>query len=124
SAERAAAARSLALVDDRTATPHLVAALEDTSVDVRRAAVEALGALRDPAAAAPLESLYEREKQQRNRIPNRVIRNAVECCREAAEEERAAAETRAAEEARAAAETLAAAPAAETVEDIGAVAVS
>src|SRR5256714_1924922 len=52
-AERAAAARSLALVGDRSATPHLVAALDDNSIDVRRAAVEALGALRDPAAVAP-----------------------------------------------------------------------
>jgi HEAT repeat protein len=91
-AERAAAARSLALVSDRAATPHLVAALEDRSTDVRRAAVEALGALRDPSAVAPLESLQEREKKQRDKIPPRVIRNAVETCREAAEEMRASAQ--------------------------------
>jgi HEAT repeat protein len=81
-AERAAAARSLALLGDRSATPHLVKALEDPAIDVRRAAVEALGTLRDPSAVAPLESLLEREKNERNRIPNRVIRNAVESCRE------------------------------------------
>jgi HEAT repeat protein len=87
-AERAAAARSLAIVGDRAATPHLVAALEDDSIDVRRAAVEALGTLRDPAAVAPLEALLEREKTQRNRIPPRVIRNAVEVSLEAAAEAR------------------------------------
>jgi HEAT repeat protein len=81
-AERAAAARSLALLADRSATSHLVVALEDSSMDVRRAAVEALGTLRDPSAVAPLEALLEREKKERNRIPGRVIRNAVESCRE------------------------------------------
>lgn len=91
-AERSAAARSLALVGDRAATPHLVAALEDRSVDVRRAAVEALGALRDPSAVAPLESLLEREKKGRDKIPPRVIRSAVETCREAIEDVRASAQ--------------------------------
>jgi HEAT repeat protein len=87
-AERAAAARSLAIYGDRAATPHLVSALEDESTDVRRAAVEALGTLRDPSAVAPLESLLEREQKQKNRIPNRVIRNAVESSREGVAEER------------------------------------
>jgi HEAT repeat protein len=86
-AERAAAARSLAIVGDRAATPHLIVALKDESVDVRRAAVEALGALRDPAAVTPLESLFERERDQRNRVPSRVIRHALETCRVAAEDE-------------------------------------
>jgi HEAT repeat protein len=90
-AERASAARSLALVGSRDATPHLVAALEDPSVDVRRAAVEALGSLRDPAAIGPLEALIPRERQLRNGIPSRIIRNAVEPCRETAEQEQAAA---------------------------------
>ncbi len=85
-AERAAAARSLALFGDRAATPLLIAALEDPMLDVRRAAVEALGALRDPSAVAPLEALLERERTERNRIPPRVIRNAAETCREAANE--------------------------------------
>jgi HEAT repeat protein len=49
---------------------------------VRRAAVEALGALRDPSAVEPLEALLERERSERNRIPPRVIRTAVEFCRE------------------------------------------
>ncbi|HST52715.1 MAG TPA: HEAT repeat domain-containing protein [Pyrinomonadaceae bacterium] len=89
-AERAAAARSLALVGSLDATPHLVAALEDPSVDVRRAAVEALGSLRDPAAVGPLESLIPRERQLRNGIPSRIIRNAVEPCRAAAESRDAA----------------------------------
>ncbi|HEX7313047.1 MAG TPA: HEAT repeat domain-containing protein [Pyrinomonadaceae bacterium] len=85
-AERSAAARSLAILGDRGATPLLVAALEDPVSDVRRAAVEALGALRDPAAVEPLEALLERERTERNRIPPRVIRTAVEFCREGLEQ--------------------------------------
>jgi HEAT repeat protein len=83
-AERAAAARSLALLGERGATPLLVAALEDPSSEVRRAAVEALGSLRDPAAVVALEALLERERNERNRIPGRVILNAVQSCREGA----------------------------------------
>lgn len=85
-AERAAAARSLALLGDRTATPHLIAALEDNNLDVRRAAVEALGSLRDPVAVEPLDALLERERNERNRIPPRVIRVAADACREGATE--------------------------------------
>jgi HEAT repeat protein len=81
-AERSAAARSLAILGDRNATPLLVAALGDPVSDVRRAAVEALGALRDPSAVEPLEALLERERTERNRIPPRVIRAAVEFCQE------------------------------------------
>ncbi|MDQ3745524.1 MAG: HEAT repeat domain-containing protein, partial [Acidobacteriota bacterium] len=76
---------------DRAATPHLIAALEDESAEVRRASVEALGALRDPSAVKPLERLLESETGWRNRVPSRVIRHALETCREAAAEERAAA---------------------------------
>jgi hypothetical protein len=90
-AERAAAARSLALAGGHEATQHLVAALADPSVDVRRAAVEALATLRDPAAIAPLEALYGSEKLRKNRLPNYLIRSAVESCREAAEQPSAAA---------------------------------
>jgi HEAT repeats len=90
-AERAAAARFLALSGERAASPHLIAALEDESSDVRRASVEALGALRDPSAVRPLERLLESESGWRNRVPSRVIRHALETCREAAAEERAAA---------------------------------
>jgi HEAT repeat protein len=85
-AERSAAARSLAILGDRKATPLLVAALADPVPDVRRAAVEALGSLRDPSAVGPLEALLEREKNERNRIPPRVIRTAVEFCREGFEQ--------------------------------------
>lgn len=86
-AERAAAARSLAIVGERSAAPHLISALEDDSMEVRRAAVEALGALREPTAVEPLEALLQREKSQRNRIPNRIIQHAIETCRLAAAEE-------------------------------------
>ncbi|HKG12702.1 MAG TPA: HEAT repeat domain-containing protein [Pyrinomonadaceae bacterium] len=86
-AERAAAARSLAIVGERSAAPHLISALEDDSMEVRRAAVEALGALREPTAVEPLEALMRREKSQRNRIPNRIIQHAIETCRLAAAEE-------------------------------------
>ena len=85
-AERAAAARSLAIVGERDAAPHLISALEDDSMEVRRAAVEALGALREPTAVEPLEALMRREKSQRNRIPNRIIQHAIETCRLAAAE--------------------------------------
>ncbi|HZB45221.1 MAG TPA: HEAT repeat domain-containing protein, partial [Pyrinomonadaceae bacterium] len=83
-AERAAAARSLALAGDRAATSHLVAALEDNAIDVRRAAVEALADLRDPAAVGPLEDLRERQKKQREKLPRRTLQNAIEVCREGA----------------------------------------
>jgi HEAT repeat protein len=93
-AERASAARSLAIVGDRAATPLLATALEDKSVEVRRAAVESLGALRDPAAVGPLEALLEREKKyekkQKNKVHHRIIRNAIESCREAAAQPHAA----------------------------------
>jgi HEAT repeat protein len=92
-AERAAAARSLAIFGDQAATPHLVPALADESFVVRRAAVEALGALRDPTAIGPLEVLLEREKDQKNRIPIRVIHNAIESCLVAAAESRAESES-------------------------------
>ena len=81
-AERAAAARSLGLAGDNSATPHLVAALEDDTVEVRRAAVEALGSLRDPAALAPLEAFVEREQKQKNKVNRKAILHAVESCRE------------------------------------------
>jgi hypothetical protein len=99
-AERAAAARSLAIVGDRSAAPHLIGALEDDSMEVRRAAVEALGALREPTAVEPLEALLRREKNERNRIPTRIIQHAIETCRFAAvEETRAEAEAARVEEA-------------------------
>ncbi|MFN2456003.1 MAG: HEAT repeat domain-containing protein [Pyrinomonadaceae bacterium] len=75
-AERVSAARSLSLVRDTAATPHLVAALEDSSPDVRRAAVEALAEVRDPQAVAPLEALRDREKNRK--IPRALIQRAIE----------------------------------------------
>jgi hypothetical protein len=75
-AERASAARSLGLARDRAATPHLVAALEDPSPEVRRAAVESLADIGDPEAQAPLESLLGREKDRK--VPRGLIRRAIE----------------------------------------------
>lgn len=75
-AERASSARSLGLVRDQSATPHLIAALEDDSPEVRRAAVESLAEVRDPAAVASLEALRDREKDRR--IPTALIQHAIE----------------------------------------------
>jgi HEAT repeat protein len=83
--ERASAARSLGLAGDRLATPDLIAALEDESMEVRRAAVEALASVRDPAAAGPLQALLERERKERFRVPRRLVEHAIEVCREAPE---------------------------------------
>jgi HEAT repeat protein len=81
-AERASAARSLGLAGERTATAHLVDALEDSSVEVRRAAVEALASLRDPDAVEPLEALLEREKKSKTKVNRKLVLHAVENCRE------------------------------------------
>jgi HEAT repeat protein len=75
-AERASAARSLGLVRDDSGTPHLVAALEDSSPEVRRAAVESLAEVRDPSAVAPLEALRDREKNRK--VPTALIQHAIE----------------------------------------------
>jgi hypothetical protein len=74
-AERAAAARKLGLTRDSASTPHLVAALEDSAPEVRRAAVEALTELQDPAAIAPLESLLGREEDRK--VPHALIQRAM-----------------------------------------------
>ncbi|HEV8139783.1 MAG TPA: HEAT repeat domain-containing protein [Pyrinomonadaceae bacterium] len=76
--ERAAAARRLSFAHDREATPHLTAALDDVSPDVRRAAVEALMDLRDPAAIAPLNSLMQNENDRK--VPRSLIKHAIESC--------------------------------------------
>jgi HEAT repeat protein len=75
-AERASAARSLGLVRDDSGTPHLVAALEDSSPEVRRAAVESLAEIRDPSAVAPLEALRDTEKDRN--VPLALIQHAIE----------------------------------------------
>ena len=82
--ERAAAARRLSFVHDREATPHLVGALSDSSPDVRRAAVEALMDLRDPAAIGPLNSLMQSENDRK--VPRPLIKQAIEACATASPE--------------------------------------
>lgn len=75
-AERASAARALGLTRDHTATPTLVAALDDESPEVRRASVEALASLRDHAAREPLERLLERETDRN--VPHILIQHAID----------------------------------------------
>jgi hypothetical protein len=77
-AERASAARKLALVRDFEATPHLIAALDDEAAEVRRSAVEALADLRDPAAIPSLNELLRTERDRK--LPQSVIRHAIESC--------------------------------------------
>jgi hypothetical protein len=76
--ERAAAARRLSFIHDREATPHLIGALGDPAPDVRRAAVEALMDLRDPAAIAPLNALMQTENDRK--VPRTLIKHAIEAC--------------------------------------------
>jgi hypothetical protein len=76
--ERAAAARRLSFVQDPEATPHLVGALNDSSPEVRRAAVEALMDQRDPAAIAPLNGLLQNESDRK--VPRHLIEKAIEAC--------------------------------------------
>ena len=76
--ERAAAARRLSFVHDREATPHLIAALDDSAPEVRRTAVEALMDLRDPAAIGPLNSLMQTETDRK--VPRTLIRHAIDAC--------------------------------------------
>jgi hypothetical protein len=82
--ERASAARALGLSQDKTATPHLIAALEDTAPEVRRAVIEALAELRDPSAVAPLEAVLKREQDRK--VPHGLIRRAIEASTVAVEE--------------------------------------
>ncbi|MCA1567217.1 MAG: HEAT repeat domain-containing protein [Acidobacteria bacterium] len=82
--ERASAARTLGILGDRSATPHLTAALEDPSADVRRTTVEALAELRDPAAVNALEALRWRETSRQ--VPRTLIQRAIEASKVAEEE--------------------------------------
>ncbi|HEY0100912.1 MAG TPA: HEAT repeat domain-containing protein [Pyrinomonadaceae bacterium] len=86
--ERASAARTLGLYGDRSATPHLTAALEDPAADVRRTTVEALAELADPAAVGALEALRWRETSRQ--VPRALIQRAIEASKAAEEEETAA----------------------------------
>ena len=83
--ERAAAARRLSFVHDKDATPHLIGALDDPSPDVRRAAVEALMDLRDPAAIGPLNSLMQTEQDRK--VPRTLLKHAIDACATAAADE-------------------------------------
>jgi hypothetical protein len=76
--ERAAAARRLSFVHDPEATPHLIGALQDSSPDVRRAAVEALMDARDPAAISPLNALMQTENDRK--VPRNLIKHAIDAC--------------------------------------------
>jgi hypothetical protein len=76
--ERSAAARRLSFVHDREATPHLIAALNDSAPEVRRTAVEALMDLRDPAAIGPLNSLMQTETDRK--VPRTLIKHAIDAC--------------------------------------------
>jgi len=76
--ERAAAARRLSFVHDREATPHLIAALDDSAPEVRRTAVEALMDLRDPAAIGPLNTLMQTETDRK--VPRTLIKHAIDAC--------------------------------------------
>ena len=80
--ERAAAARRLSFVHDSEATPHLIAALDDSAPEVRRTAVEALMDLRDPAAIGPLNSLMQTETDRK--VPRTLIKHAIDACATAA----------------------------------------
>ncbi|HEV2707682.1 MAG TPA: HEAT repeat domain-containing protein, partial [Pyrinomonadaceae bacterium] len=85
-AERASAARSLGLLGDRVATSHLIAALADQTMEVRRACVEALAEVRDPKAVPALKSLLEREKDLKVKVPRKLIQRAIEACERGSEE--------------------------------------
>src|SRR2546423_5806890 len=60
-ADRAEAARRLGRSHSRVAVTYLIDALDDAAPEVRLAAVEALGEIRDRAAIEPLQSLLDRE---------------------------------------------------------------
>ncbi len=84
-AERSAAARSLGYIQDKSVTPHLVAALDDDSPEVRRAAVESLAEIKDPEAIEPLRQMLKRERDRK--VPGTLIERAIEASAVVAVEE-------------------------------------
>ena len=74
-ANRVAAARKLAKSGNRSATSYLIAALSDSSLEVRIAAAESLGQLGDLAEMTHLRDLLARGTQ--NETEQRVISEAI-----------------------------------------------
>jgi hypothetical protein len=73
--DRADAARELGTMGRPAAAAYLVAALHDSSSEVRRASAESLGLIGDSAAIAPLSELQERENN--GQAPDPTISNAI-----------------------------------------------
>jgi bilin biosynthesis protein len=60
---RAEAATALAQVNYPPAVPHLILALQDIDLDVRKASVNSLGKMGNPIAIAPLQALLDDQQQ-------------------------------------------------------------
>src|SRR5450432_11287 len=75
-ANRTAAVEKLSVFGGSLATLHLIAALYDIAPEVRRAAVEGLGRVRDPEALVPLNELLAREKSPL--LPETIIQDAIQ----------------------------------------------
>ena len=60
---RAEASTALAQVNYPPAVPHLILALQDTDLDVRKASINSLGKMGNPMALAPLQALLDDEIQ-------------------------------------------------------------
>jgi hypothetical protein len=74
--QRLAAIERLVLFGGSLATLHLIASLYDTNPEVRRAAVEGLGSLRDPEALLGLNELLAREDSEL--LPASTIQAAID----------------------------------------------
>jgi len=59
---RAEAATALAQVNYPPAVSHLILALQDTDLDVRKAAINSLGKMGNPIALEPLQNLLNDEQ--------------------------------------------------------------
>jgi bilin biosynthesis protein len=60
---RAEAATALAQINYPPAVPHLILALQDTDLDVRKASINSLGKMGNPMALEPLQALLDDELQ-------------------------------------------------------------